>query len=37
MQPKWGSRHDEVIKRFEAKKEAGKVKEFVFVTRDISS
>jgi hypothetical protein len=30
MQPKWGSRHDQVIKRFEAKKKAGKIKELVF-------
>lgn len=34
MKPEWGSRHDEVVARFEAKEKTGKVKEFVFVTRD---
>lgn len=33
-QPKWGSRHDAIVSAFEAKEKAGKVKEFVFITRD---
>jgi len=34
MKAKWGSRHDEVMEKFKKAKEAGKIKEFVVVTKD---
>ena len=33
-QPKWGERHDAIVKRYEARKKAGTVRGIVIVARD---
>jgi len=33
-QPKWGPKHDDIVKRYEQRVKEGKVKEFVIVPRD---
>lgn len=33
MKPQWGSRHDAVVKQFEAAKKEGSIKETVLVSR----
>lgn len=34
IQPKWGTKHDEIVKRYEKRVAEGKVKTFVIVRRD---
>jgi hypothetical protein len=34
IQPKWGSKHDAIVKRYEERVKKGEVKTFVIVHRD---